>query len=337
MGNRIVVIGASLSGIDALSTLIEALPADFPAPIFITQHVASHSPGMLPQILSGAGKLCATHPKSPELFENGHIYVAPPDRHMLIAKGYVRLSHGPQENLARPAIDPLFRSAALAYGPAVIGVVLTGQLDDGTAGLLAIKDHGGTTMVQEPNEATARSMPLSALRHVPIDYRCTLAQMAVRLVELANDDPADVRSEADVALLEVENRIADGIFNVEDWWRLEQMSLPSGLNCPSCRSALYELREARVLRFRCRSGHAYSALSLLSGQADAREALMSSIFGALIEEVTVTRRLLRDAGYAAEPHIVGGLAARADGLEKEAAQVCDWLHTLAGLVEPEPR
>lgn len=172
MGNRIVVIGASLSGIDALSTLIEALPADFPAPIFITQHVASHSPGMLPQILSGAGKLCATHPKSPELFENGHIYVAPPDRHMLIAKGYVRLSHGPQENLARPAIDPLFRSAALAYGPAVIGVVLTGQLDDGTAGLLAIKDHGGTTMVQEPNEATARSMPLSALRHVPIDYRC---------------------------------------------------------------------------------------------------------------------------------------------------------------------
>ena len=127
MGERVIVIGASLSGIDTLARLIAALPADFPAPILITQHVASHSPGMLPHILSGAGKLPAIHPKSPQLLEKGCIYVAPPDRHMLLAKGYVRLSHGPHENLARPAIDPLFRSAALAYGPAVVGVVLTGQ------------------------------------------------------------------------------------------------------------------------------------------------------------------------------------------------------------------
>lgn len=336
MGNRIVVVGASLSGIDALCRLIEALPEDFPAPILITQHVASHSPGLLPHILSGAGKLKAVHPKSPEVIEKGRIYVAPPDRHMLVAKGYIRLSHGPHENLARPAIDPLFRSAALAYGPAVIGVVMTGQLDDGTAGLLAVKDRGGTAIVQEPSEATAPSMPASALRHVPVDHRCKIAEMATLLTELANDDPADGSKDSAEALLETENRIADGIFNVEDWWRLEQLSVPSGLNCPACRSALYELEDRRVLRFRCRSGHAFSALSLISGQADARESMMSSIFGALIEEVTLTKRLLNHPDYSGEPHIAGGLAARVANLEKEAAQVCDWLHTLTGLVEVEP-
>ena len=336
MGNRIVVIGASLSGIDALCRLIAALPEDFAAPILITQHVASHSPGMLPQILSGAGKLEAVHPKSPELIERGRIYVAPPDRHMLVAKGYIRLSHGPHENLARPAIDPLFRSAALAYGPAVIGVVMTGQLDDGTAGLLTIKDHGGTTIVQEPSEATARSMPMSALRHVPIDYRCKVAEMASLLTMLANDDPSGQPASSLEALSETENRIADGIFNVEDWWQVEQMSTPSGLNCPTCRSALYEIRDPRLLRFRCRSGHAFSALSLMSGQADARDNLMSAIFGALIEEVTLSKRLLDHAEYNGDPHIAGGLAARIGGLEKEAAQVCDWLHALTGLVEIEP-
>jgi len=114
------------------------------------------------------------------------------------------------------------------------------------------------------------------------------------------------------------------------------MSIPSGLNCPACRSALYELKDRRILRYRCRSGHAFSALSLLSGQADARENLMSSVFGALIEEVTLAKRLLTKPKYASEPHIAGGLAARVDSLEKQTMQVCEWLHTLAGLVESEP-
>jgi two-component system, chemotaxis family, protein-glutamate methylesterase/glutaminase len=126
MKGRIFVIGASLSGIDALCELVSKLPAGFPAPIFIAQHVASHSPGMLPYLLSKAGPLPAIHPKNAMLFEPGTIYVAPPDRHMLIQNGYIRLSHGPQENLARPAVDPLFRSAAINYGSAVVGAVLTG-------------------------------------------------------------------------------------------------------------------------------------------------------------------------------------------------------------------
>ncbi len=153
----------------------------------------------------------------------------------------------------------MFRSAAANYGPAVVGVVLTGQLNDGTSGPLAIKDRGRFTIVQEPTEATARSMPLSAIRHMKVDRVCTLDEMASLFVELAHDAPPLESAPEIEKLMQIENRIAEGIFTVEDWWALEQMSVPSGLNCPLCRSALYELKDQRVLRYRCRSGHAFSA------------------------------------------------------------------------------
>ncbi len=336
MKGRIFVIGASLRGIDALCELVSRLPKGFPAPIFIAQHVASHSPGMLPHLLSKAGPLQAVHPKSGATFEPGTIYVAPPDRHMLVRKGYVSLSHGPHENLARPAIDPLFRSAAVTYGSAVVGVVLTGQLNDGTSGLLTVKDRGGFTIVQEPKEATARSMPLSAIRHMEVDKVCTLEEMARLFVELANDAPPPESQESLNSLMEIENRIAEGIFNVEDWWALEQMSMPSGLNCPNCRSALFELKDQRVLRYRCRSGHAFSAQSLLSGQADAREALLSSLFGALIEEATLAKRLQGEPLFAENSYTSESLSGRVGSLDRHANEISKWLHEMGGLVEPEP-
>jgi two-component system chemotaxis response regulator CheB len=336
MKDRIFVIGASLSGIDALCELVSALPKDFPAPIFVAQHVASHSPGMLPYLLSKAGPLPAVHPTSGTIFEPGVIYVAPPDRHMLLRRHHIHLSHGPHENLARPAIDPLFRSAAANYGPAVVGVVLTGQLNDGTAGLLAIKDRGGFTIVQEPKEATARSMPLSAIRHMKVDRVCTLNEMADLFVELANDAPPPEVSSAMQNLMEVENRIAEGIFSVEDWWAIEQMSVPSGLNCPICRTSLYELKDLRVLRYRCRSGHAFSAQSLLSGQADAREAHLSTLFGALIEEASLANRLRGEPLFAEDAYTAESLRNRADQLNSQANKVSEWLHVMTGLVEPEP-
>lgn len=336
MKGRIFVIGASLSGIDALCELVSKLPGNFPAPIFVAQHVASHSPGMLPHLLSKAGPLPAVHAKTATLFEPGAIYVAPPDRHMLLQKGYIRLSHGPHENLARPAIDPLFRSAAAAYGPAVVGVVLTGQLNDGTSGLIAVRDRGGYTVVQDPAEATARSMPMNAIRHVKVDKVCTLAEMAVLLVALAEDDPPSLPVEELQKLMEIENRIAEGIFKVEDWWALEQMSIPSGLNCPTCSAALYELKDRRMLRYRCRSGHAFSGQSLLSGQADAREAKLSSLFGALIEEATLAKRLRGEPLFADDSFTAESLVKRGESLDRQANQVSDWLHGLGGLVEPEP-
>jgi two-component system chemotaxis response regulator CheB len=332
--NRVFVIGASLSGIDTLRRLISSLPADFQAPILITQHVASHSPSMLPELLDRPGRE-AVHPKDGATVESGKVYVAPPDRHMLLRHGYIRLSHGPQENLARPSVDPLFRSAAMSYGPAAVGVVLTGQLDDGTAGLLAIKDRGGVTVVQDPSQATASSMPLSALRSVSIDHCCKIEDMGKLFLALELDDPGQSPPDLSRAM-EIENRIAEGIFGAEDWWVLEQLSSPSGLNCPSCRSPLYELNDKRVLRFRCRAGHAFSARSLLSGQAVALEHLLSSTFGVLMEEISLSTRLVDTDSVKAEAEFVQRLRQRIADLQAEVAIVRDWLHSMTGLVDPEP-
>lgn len=335
MGQRVFVIGASLNGIEALCELVAALPANFPAPIFIVQHVSPYSPSVLPRILARAGSLPASHPASGEVIKRGHIYVAPPDRHMLVRLGYISLSHGPRENHTRPAVDPLFRSAAIAYGPAVVGAVLTGQLDDGTVGLLSVKDRGGTTVVQDPKEAIAPSMPENAMRHVGVDHCCTLREMAALFVDLASDDPPKGATRVLDQLVEVENRIAEGVFNVVDWWQLEQMSIPSGLNCPECRSALYEIKDPRFLRFRCRSGHAYSGESLLRGLEDSRERHLSSIFGALIEEATLAKRLRGQIGAEAGSRALESLDSRTRMLEGEADQVCGWLRELTGLIEPD--
>jgi two-component system, chemotaxis family, protein-glutamate methylesterase/glutaminase len=179
-------------------------------------------------------------------------------------------------------------------------------------------------------------MPLSAIRHVKVDKVCTLAEMAALLVALAKDDPPSLSDEKLQELMEIENRIAEGIFSVADWWALEQMSIPSGLNCPTCRSALYELRDSRLLRYRCRSGHAFSGQSLLSGQADAREAYLSSLFGALIEEATLTKRMRGEPLFLEDSYTSAGLVKRVEALDREANQISEWLHEMSGLVEPEP-
>ncbi|WP_233837749.1 chemotaxis protein CheB [Paraburkholderia sp. ZP32-5] len=271
MSGRIFVIGASQGGIDALRQLVKQLPADFPAPVLIVQHVGAGSPSMLPAILTKAGSLPAQHPGNIELIEQGRIYVAPPNRHMLVRQGYIRLSEGPRENHCRPAIDPLFRSAANAYGPAVVGVVLTGHLDDGTAGLMAIKDRGGIAVVQEPSEALAPSMPRSALAHACVDHCCRLAEMGELLVDLARDDPDMPAPGSRDDLIRIETRIAEGSVDAADWSQFERLSTPSGLNCPECASALFELRDRSMTRFRCRAGHAFSARALAGEQTGVRD------------------------------------------------------------------
>lgn len=156
------------------------------------------------------------------------------------------------------------------------------------------------------------------------------------MIMLARDDPPAQEPSTLPSLVEIENRIAAGIFSVEDWWGLEQMSLWSGLNSSTCRSALYELRDSRVVRFRCRSGHAFSAQSLLSGQPDAREMQLSSLFGEAIEEATLAKRMLTLPAYREHPAVADGLSSRVDLLERETTQVSEWLHATKGLVAPEP-
>jgi two-component system chemotaxis response regulator CheB len=334
MKDRIVVIGASLNGIAALLRLVKDLPKDLNAPVFIAQHIYSHSPGALPHLLMGAGPLPAVHPKDRAAIRPGCIYVAPPDRHMLIEPGRIRLSHGPKENLTRPAVDPLFRSAAIAYGSATVGVVLTGQLDDGTAGLLAIKDRGGVAIVQDPAEAPAPGMPRSALKHVAVDKCCPLAEIAPLIVALVADPPG---VDAGVTqLMDIENRIALGTATVDDWWDLEQMSTPSGLTCPDCRNALYEIGDKRVVRFRCRSGHGFSAESLISGQASAVEDLLASLFGALIEEASLAGRLAKLPALSDDLARRTYLGERAERLREQAEEIGAWMRATSGLIEPEP-
>src|SRR5512145_2382737 len=166
----IIVIGASAGGVSALMKLVGALPPSLPAAIFIVLHISRQEPSALPEILARSGPLPVSHAIDGTPILRGHVYVAPPDRHLLIERGHVRLAYTAKENRQRPGIDPLFRSAALAYGPQVIGVILTGMLDDGTAGLLEVKRHGGVAIVQDPNDSYYSGMPRSAIAHVEIDY-----------------------------------------------------------------------------------------------------------------------------------------------------------------------
>jgi CheB methylesterase len=185
--HRIIVIAASIGGIEALLTLVEMLPSDFRAPVLIVQHIAPTSRGFLPGLLSSRSKFPVMHAQEQQPIDKGVIYVAPPDQHMLVEDRHIMLSRGPKENHTRPAADPLFRSAAVAYGPGAIGVVLTGHLDNGAAGLAAIQRHGGTAIVQ--SDAIAPSMPIHALAHVPQAQVVPLRDIPALLAWLALDPP----------------------------------------------------------------------------------------------------------------------------------------------------
>lgn len=183
--NDIVVIGASAGGLEGLVQLVDGLPADLPAAIFVVVHLSAKYPSWLPHILQKCGNLPAVHAVDGAPIEFGRIYVAPPDRHLLVKPEYMRVILGPKENRFRPAIDPLFRTAAVAYGKRVVGIVLSGALNDGTAGLFEIKEQGGVAIVQEPLEALFPSMPQSAIQHVAVDHILPVADIARVLVDLA--------------------------------------------------------------------------------------------------------------------------------------------------------
>jgi two-component system chemotaxis response regulator CheB len=200
-GRDIIVIGASAGGVEALRTLVRGLPRDLPAAVFIVLHVPPEGTSVLPALLSKVGPLAARHPPSEggAPIERGGIYVAPPDRHMVLEKDRVRVVLSSPEHHHRPAVDPLFRSAARHHGPHVIGVVLTGALDDGTAGLAVVKSEGGVTVVQDPDEALFASMPRSALQHVEVDHCVPVAEIPGLLARLAARPPGTRGADPDGA------------------------------------------------------------------------------------------------------------------------------------------
>jgi len=293
-GHDIIVVGASAGGVEALSNLVGQIPERLPAALFIVLHIPTQSPSLLPHILSRAGPLTATHPADGEVIRHGHIYVAPPDYHLLLERDRIHLVRGPRENRHRPAIDPLFRSAAVAYGPRVGGVILTGALDDGTAGLWAIKQRGGIAVVQDPDDALYPSMPSSALAHVPIDYRLPLADIGATLVQLANQPapeegayPVQEDMEQEVRYTEMQD--ADTLASNE------RLGAPSPFSCPECGGVLWELHNGELVRFRCRVGHALSIESVRAAQDEQLEAALWTALKTLEESASLSQRMARQA------------------------------------------
>jgi two-component system chemotaxis response regulator CheB len=231
----IIVVGASAGGVEALQLLARGLPASLDASVFVVLHIGRGINGQshLTTILSNAGKLPAVHPRDGAQIETGKIYVAPPDCHLLVKQGTVHLSRGPKENWTRPAVNPLFRSAAAAYGVGVIGVILTGTLDDGVPGLAEIKRRGGVAVVQDPRTALYPDMPFNAVKRVDVDHVVPLSHIGRLIADL-------VGTESIAALKE------------------EPMSrTPSDLTCPECRGPLWEERQGRIVEYTCRVGHRY--------------------------------------------------------------------------------
>lgn len=298
-GRDLIVIGASAGGIEALLTLVSGLPADLPAALLVVVHISPTHRSVLPRMVGDAGPLPAAHAVDGEAVLPGHIYIAPPNRHLLLDDGKVRLSTAPLENGSRPAVDPLFRTAARAAGERVIGIVLSGSMDDGTAGLIAIRQRGGICIVQDPDDAMVGDMPRHARDHVQVDYSLPVARMAAVLERLVAE-PLSGRSPGASEVLEREASIA---------LRRPHESLlppgqPSAFGCPTCGGVLCEVQEEGLARFRCRIGHAFGAEALQAEQQSALEGALWAALRALEEQASLTRRM--------------GMRAREQGHEKSA-------------------
>lgn len=334
MPKRLIVIGTSSGGIDALVALTRALPANFPVPIALVMHMSPESPGVLPDILSRNGTLPAGHPANGERLQSGRIYVAPPDHHLLVEPGRLRISKGPRENRFRPAIDPLFRSAAQVYGPAAIGVILTGNLDDGVAGLWAIKQLGGTAVVQDPGDAMFPSMASIALHTVDVDYVVRLSEMASLLEDLANAEPAAAAGAAALPRLDIELKIAKEEDPMDAG--VERLGTPSRLTCPECHGVLSEWEENGHRRFRCHTGHAYSSGSLLAEIDQSVETTMWSAIRSLQEGAILLRELAGRVDVSTEPGVMAKLNDRSRALERHANMLRELL-TVSGATIQESR
>jgi len=262
---NIVVIGASAGGFEALKQLIRDLPANLEAAIFIVWHLPGDAEGLLPNVLNRHSALPCKTAEDKEPVQTGRIYVAPPDRHMLIERDRVRIIRGPKENRFRPAIDPLFRSAAYAYGPRVIGIILSGALDDGAAGLWVVSQRGGIAIVQDPSDAEVSAMPENALRSVNTEYRPKIEEMAALISKLTDADRSDTEGafSPDTRRLDIElasKSDPDGDL-LNDHRPLGELT---PYTCPECHGVLSLINENPGFRFQCHTGHAFTADSLLA-------------------------------------------------------------------------
>ncbi|GIH03551.1 chemotaxis protein CheB [Rhizocola hellebori] len=282
MYRDVVVVGASAGGVEALRSFVAALAPDLPASVFVVLHIPPSAPSALPAILSRVSQLPVQAAIDGEEMRQGRVYVAPPNHHLLLRHDRIRLSHGPSENGHRPAIDPLFRSAAKSFGSRTVGVVLSGSRDDGAAGLAAIAARGGLALIQDPAEALYASMPLAAQRATKADYVLPASQLGTIIAELATSPlTADSRRDNDLEIA-AEVDVADEFDGLAD---------PAGYGCPACGGALFELNSGPAPRYGCRVGHAWSPQALLDEQSAGMESALWTALRALEEKAALSAQL----------------------------------------------
>jgi len=308
---NLFVIGASAGGLDALKQLASGLPADLDAAVLVVLHTAPDFPSFVHEFLATAGNLPASQARHDELIVPGRIYVAPPDRHLLVRHGKLALSRGPRENFSRPAIDPLFRSAAQTYGPKVTGVVLSGTLGDGTVGLMVIKAHGGTTVAQDPRTVQFSEMPQLAIASAPVDYILPIDAIATLLAQKAGG----LTSTGELSVMKSSFDDADAA--VKRDLQAQVQGLRNGqtatYSCPECGGTLWQIDDQGAMQFRCHVGHAYAPEALLLGMSTNLENALWSAVRALVERATINRQL-------AKRHRQRGQDDLAAALEEQAEQ-----------------
>jgi len=324
----IVVVGASAGGVEALRRFLGRLPADFPGAVFVVLHIPAESPSVLPTLLTRLGGMPAAHAVDGEPLRQGRIYVAPPDHHLTLSDGHVAVTRGPRENGVRPAVDPLFRTAARLYRDRVIGVVLSGTLDDGAAGLHAIKLTGGVAIVQDPEDALFAGMPLSSLEIVEVDFQLPAAEIADTLMKLTSPEakgrgPITGKPRDEIGPMSSELKIgAPDVGSLEGQARPGE---PSVYACPECHGVLWELRDGQLAHFRCRVGHAYTLETLFADHTQSVETALWTALRSLEERVSLSRRLAHRARERGQERM-------ATTFERSASEVADSARILRDLL-----
>jgi two-component system, chemotaxis family, protein-glutamate methylesterase/glutaminase len=319
-GHHVVVIGASAGGVEALREVVGGLPADFPAAVLVVLHLPAFGTSVLPGILERAGELPAKQAEDGEPLEGGCIYVAPPDHHLTVVDGHLRVDSGPAVNGHRPAVDPLFESAARAHGRGVVGIILSGVLDDGTLGAATVKRHGGYLIVQDPEDALYRGMPDAAISHVTPDRVLPAAEIGNVLADSATMPPSSwgERGMTDDMLFDVERGIGEH----------PQPGVLRGLTCPDCNGSIWEDEEDGRLVFRCRVGHAFGLESFLASQNGRVETALWTALRSLEERATLTRRLAERLRARGTSHSAAMFERRAAATLDQAVVIRELLQAL---------
>jgi two-component system chemotaxis response regulator CheB len=320
----IVVIGTSSGGVQAVLNLVARLEPDLPASLFVVIHTSPSSPGVLGNIVTRAGTLPASLAADGEEIRQGQVYLAPPDHHLLIEHGKVRVVRGPQENGFRPAVDPMFRTASRAYGPRVVGIILSGGLDDGTRGLFDVKRAGGVTVVQDPDEALIPMMPLSAIQNVEVDHILPVAEIASLISRLArNGQPvAEVPNLMPNHNRDESDRVETGIDSTD----VDYEGPPSALTCPACGGALWASPENEPLGFSCHEGHGYTSETLALAQAADIELALWTAVRTLDEKAVLHHRMAERAAS----RDLDAIAQANRQTAAEAARRADLIRSLLG-------